>query len=96
MRGLDPALHAQHGCCSADDLHSAFVEAAGRAWTVETCCVFEGRGFCNCGLGELIGRRGPVMRAVGYTALAAWHQTVTRLPAPAARRPNAILVERGA
>jgi hypothetical protein len=96
MRGLDPALHAQHGCYSTAALRAAFAEAAGPGWTIETCRAVEGMGFWNCGLGEWVGRRGPVMRTVGHKALGAWHRTVTRLPAPAALRPNAILVARRA
>jgi hypothetical protein len=53
-------------------------------------------GFWNCGLAEWIDHRGPVMRTMGQKALGAWHRTVTRLPAPAALRPNAILVARRA
>lgn len=96
MRGLDPALHAQHGCYSVAALRVAFVEAAGPGWTIETCRAIEGMGFWNCGLSEWVGRRGPAARAFGHKALGAWHRTVTRLPVPPALRPNAILVARRA
>jgi|LauGreDrversion4_2_1035121.scaffolds.fasta_scaffold03984_8 hypothetical protein len=96
MRGLDPALHAQHGCYSVAELRAAFLDVAGPGWTVETCRAVEGMGFWNCGLGEWVSRRGLLTRTVGQKALGAWHRTVTRLPAPAALRPNGILVARRA
>jgi len=96
MRGLDPALHAQHGCYSVAALRTAFVEVAGTGWTIEACRAIEGMGFWNCGLSEWVGRRGPVARAFGHKTLGAWHRTITRLPAPPALRPNAILVARRA
>jgi hypothetical protein len=96
MRVIDPGLHAQHGCYSIGELRAAFLKAAGPGWTIETCRAIEGMGFWNCGLAEWIDHRGPVMRTMGQKALGAWHRTVTRLPAPAALRPNAILVARRA
>ncbi len=59
MRRLDPVLHAQHGCYSVDDLRSAFLDAAGSGWTVETCRAIEGIGFWNCGLVEWVNRQSP-------------------------------------
>lgn len=94
MRGLDPALHEQHGCYSVSQLRTAFVAAAGSGWTIETCCSIEGMGFWNCGVKEWVGHRGRMVRTVAHKALGAWHRSVTRLPAPAALRPNAILVAR--
>jgi SAM-dependent methyltransferase len=96
MRFLDPALHAQHGCYSLDELHDAFLEAAGSGWRVEICQAVEGIGFWNCGLGEWVNRRRPAIRAVGFKVLGAWHRTVTHLPAPPALRPNGILIARRA
>jgi hypothetical protein len=94
MRGIDPALHSQHGCYSVVELHDAFIASAGAGWTIEACCAIEGMGFWNCGLKEWAGRRDRITRSIVNKALGAWHRSVTRLPVPDVLRPNAILVAR--
>ncbi len=94
MKGLDPAMHGRHKCCSIADVRTAFTEAAGSGWTIEACLAIEGVGFWNCGVTEWADRQHPVIRAFGHKALSAWHRTLTRVPVPAKLRPNAILVAR--
>jgi SAM-dependent methyltransferase len=94
VRGLDPALYERHGRFSVADLRRAFSEVGGCEWSIEVCDAVEGAGFWNCGLGEWVNGRPAATRVMFGKALGAWHRSITRIPVPAALRPNAILVAR--
>lgn len=93
---LDPALLAKHGRYSVGDLRRAFDAVATPGWHVEFCGAVEGAGFWNCGITERVAKLPSFWRGLANKSLGAWHRSVTRLPAPAILRPNALLIGRKA
>ncbi len=91
---LDPSLLAKHGRYSVGDLRRAFETVATRGWHLEFCGAVEGVGFWNCGVNERVAKLPAWLQGITNKSLAAWHRSVTRLPAPAPLRPNALLIAR--